>query len=665
MGLPVTLVFPPSADPSLPHGALPLLGAVLRRAGHDEVELRDLNLEVFDQLLRPEPLARAAEGRHRDVAIDVVTNITEARRILRDPVDFYDPAKLLYAKRIFHLAGDLITAGQPESSFGKYSYSSASYDSYEEVAHAVDTETGPLGAWYRDVAVPSLLARKPRVIGLSVPYFSQLVPAFLLAEEIRRQDPGVHITCGGPVITWGREVLTADPRFGRWLDSFFVGEADETFLEFVDALAEDRDLGKVRNVVRYVGGEVREQLDPTYQLHLDWLPAPDYTMLPLGDYFAPKRVICMMPTRGCYFNRCAFCNYAFIKLAPYRMRSPKLIAEDVAAVVQATGEDVFSFEADVMLPMHLRSLSEALLERQVDISWHGVARFEKGFTPEVFATMREAGCVRLYMGLESANERVLKAMDKGTTPQRMAEILAMCHTAGISVEAGVFSDFPSETAAEAEDTYRFVHEHRHVIGRADAGTFRLLKGAPIADEPELYGITVRDEPSQRWYHLDYEERTGVSTGLAERIQRLYPEVALVDVPEDILYIAEFGPNEFRRFFDGQSPCGETEIPHDATVSLAEGVELHRVLVANSGAVHFDTGSSDTGSEEGHAGFERSHLAITIAVDRKGSRVHPLGEDEEELLRRLAEGDTCVDELASTVDKLVARGLVAVRSVGDA
>ncbi|MET9258670.1 radical SAM protein [Amycolatopsis sp. NPDC004079] len=649
MGLPVTLVFPPAADPSLPHGALPLLGAVLRRGGHDEVELRDLNLEAFDHLLRPEPLAAVSDGG----AAEVVANITESRRILRDPVDFYDPAKLLYAKRIFHLAGDLITAGQPESRFGKYSYSQATYDSYEEVAHAVDTEAGPLAGYFRDVAVPSLLARKPRLIGLSVPYFSQLIPAFLLAEEIRRQDPSVHVTAGGPVITWGREVLTADARFGRWLDSFLVGEADETLLHFADSLAGERDPASVRNIVRYAGGAVLEQLDPTYQLNLDWLPAPDFTMLPLKDYFAPKRVICMMPTRGCYFNRCAFCNYAFIKIAPYRMRSPKLIAEDVASVVASTGEDVFSFEADVMLPAHLRSLSEALLERRTDISWHGVARFEKGFTPEVFATMREAGCVRLYMGLESANERVLKAMDKGTTPQRMADILAMCHTAGISVEAGVFSDFPSETAAEAEDTYRFVRDHRHVIGRADAGTFRLLKGAPIADEPEVYGITVKDDPARRWYHLDYEEDTGVSTGLAERIQRLYPEVALIDVPEDILYNARFGPNAFRRFFDGGGEAADP-LPAEAKLSLADGVVLHRVLVANSGAVHFD------GSESSHAGFEKSQLAITIALDRRHSRVHPLGDNEEKVLRRLAEGDARAGELHSTVDTLVAKGLVTVQ-----
>src|SRR5262245_58532620 len=57
----VTLVYPPCADPALPHGALPLLGAVLRRGGHADVELRELNVEAFDDLLHVEPLGQACQ----------------------------------------------------------------------------------------------------------------------------------------------------------------------------------------------------------------------------------------------------------------------------------------------------------------------------------------------------------------------------------------------------------------------------------------------------------------------------------------------------------------------------------------------------------------------------------------------------------------------------
>ncbi len=55
----VTLVFPPQFDPSLPHLALPCLTAILVRAGHQVVQ-RDVNLELYDEIL-------TAEGIHRSL----------------------------------------------------------------------------------------------------------------------------------------------------------------------------------------------------------------------------------------------------------------------------------------------------------------------------------------------------------------------------------------------------------------------------------------------------------------------------------------------------------------------------------------------------------------------------------------------------------------------
>src|SRR6266496_3200850 len=122
-----TLVYPPCADPALPHGALPLLGAVLRRGGHADVELRDLNVEAFDDLLTVEALTEAREQirrvrasapvdtpRHEwltallAVEREVLREIGPAREVLRGD-GFYRPEKLLFAKRIVQLACRLLS----------------------------------------------------------------------------------------------------------------------------------------------------------------------------------------------------------------------------------------------------------------------------------------------------------------------------------------------------------------------------------------------------------------------------------------------------------------------------------------------------------------------------------------------------------------------------
>ncbi|MGV9561268.1 B12-binding domain-containing radical SAM protein [Streptomyces sp. NPDC003480] len=636
------LVFPPAADPSLPYGALPLLGAVLRRAGHEDVRVRDLNLEAFEYFLSPEVLQQCADRMARAPAWapDVVSQITEARRILRDPDDFYRPERLLFAKYHVQLAATLVTSHTPHLHFGKYSYSTAPYDSYEQVRHAVEADGGPLDEYFRDVAVPSLLAARPDVIGVCVPYFSQLIPSFLLAAAVREADPRVHVSFGGPVVTWGKEVLAADPRFGRWVDSVVLGEGDETFPQLVDAIAGNRDPGGIAQVLWYANGRVEANPAPGAPPDLDRLPTPDYTLMPMDRYFAPEQVICVTPTRGCYYNKCAFCNYAFIKLTPYRMRSPKLLADDMATISAATGQHVFSLESDVILPRDLGLISQAVLARGLNVKWHAVARFEKGLTADLLALMRQAGCVRLYMGLESANDRVLEAMKKGTTSARMAEILRLCSEIGIAVEAGVFTGFPSETAAEAEDTYRFVRDHRHVISRADPGGFRLLKGAPVADRPGDFGITLRSDAARTWYHLDFSEKAehheATRGAVIERIQRLYPQTALVDVPEDILYTARHGPGLLSEFFDA-SPDTDTEgepqgqdLDDSTTLRLADNCELRRFEVTNAGAVRLDT----PGPTRPQAAFERSSSSIAVVLDRDLRTIRSLTAFEERVLREI-------------------------------
>lgn len=645
----ITITFPPCADPSLPYGALPLLGAILKRAGYDKVLLRDLNLEVFDDLLRVQHLTDARGLLHQRLAQpederlgppeqpqlrqeliriyqsseEVLQGIDDARRVLKDPDEFYNPPSLLYAKRIFNNGCALLSAHYRGISFGKYSYSIADYDNFDEIQRAIkEDENRLLTRYFREVSVPGILETNPDVVGLSIPYFSQLIPAFILARLLKEKAPHIHVTLGGPVPTWGKHVLASDPRFGEWIDSVAIGEADQTILELCESIEGKRARREVRNFIIYSKDGVSLQEDYDYKVDLNWLPTPDFAAMPIERYFAPKRIICMVPTRGCYFNRCTFCNYAFIKLAPYRARDPQLIAQDVQRIKEQTGEDVFCFESDVMLPQYLRLLSQALIDHDAQIKWHAVARFEKGMDDDLFGLMSRGGCIRLYMGMESTSRRVLKLMDKGTTPERIEDILGASRRAGIAIEAGVFGNFPSETIKEAEETYRFVKEHRREVTRCDVGEFRLLRGTPIASNPERFGIRILGNADQKWYHLQYEElspkplQIGAATPM-QKIQALYPEVALVDVPEDILYTAKHGPNAFGEFLNPTRDNWTAEFQDWERPSLSDDFMINRAYVSNSGSVLF------IGMLDSAPAFGSSEISLLFALNRKSNSLHPL------------------------------------------
>lgn len=578
----VVLIFPPPADPALPYASLPYLAASLHQRGIKDVIQKDLNLETFLNLLTQPQLRQAAQAAEKaltrgDLPPDrtdpvrrilreadcTIRDLPEALSILRDPVRFYELDSLLFAKEVFNNACDLLSAPFRHFRFRKYSYSTHELLSPSEILSAVDEEPqNPVVRFFQDNALPDLLALKPGLVAISVPYFQQLVPSLILTKLIKHRSPSTFVCLGGPIVSWGKQALLSES-FRRFpLDGFFVGEADTGLPELVEALSGPGHLHQVPNFVVLHDGKVRDYSNPPHSEDLDALPTPAYEGLPLADYLAPKRLISLSLSRGCYWNRCTFCNYSFIKLGPYRFRNPAASARDVAAIVEKTGEDVFCFESDVIQPEDLAAFSRELLAQNIRIKWHAVVRFEDSIDDEFCTLLAKAGCVRLYAGLESACQRLLDLMDKGITVPIIERILRSCSDAGIAVEAGVFFGFPSETPAEADQTVEFFRKHRSRITRSDAGTFRLLRGSPISAEPREYGIVVTDVYEERWFELSYQplEDTGRDHAVraVAQLETLYPAIKLIDIPEEILLLARLGKEALNDLVPQRGPRNSVE-----------------------------------------------------------------------------------------------------------
>ena len=62
------------------------------------------------------------------------------------------------------------------------------------------------------------------------------------------------------------------------------------------------------------------------------LPTPDFDGLPLDRYLSPAPVLPILTGKGCYFNRCKFCDIPYINhisKKAYRVRSAGQVVEDV------------------------------------------------------------------------------------------------------------------------------------------------------------------------------------------------------------------------------------------------------------------------------------------------------------------------------------------------
>jgi len=113
---------------------------------------------------------------------------------------------------------------------------------------------------------------------------------------------------------------------------------------------------------------------------------------------------------------------------------------------------------------------------------------EKVFSRELCAKLVESGCVCVSFGMESGNQRILDLIDKGTKVAFMGETMKNFAEVGVAVQLMAFSDFPSETPAEKEETRQFIREHQEHWSTGGLGTFLLTGTAIVAKDPARFGV---------------------------------------------------------------------------------------------------------------------------------------------------------------------------------
>ena len=145
-----------------------------------------------------------------------------------------------------------------------------------------------------------------------------------------------------------------------------------------------------------------------------------------------------------------------------------------------------------MPPAVVRGMCEEILRRKLKVEWWGNVRFDAAFTPALCRLMAKAGCIAVTGGLECANDRLLKLMNKGVTLASAEKVLKAFKAAKIFVHAYLMYDFPTETKAEQKEAERYVKGlgRKGLIQSCFWHRFALTVHSPIAKEPEKFGIVI-------------------------------------------------------------------------------------------------------------------------------------------------------------------------------
>ncbi|MEZ6005113.1 MAG: radical SAM protein [Planctomycetota bacterium] len=544
MSFPITLIFPPQGHFTQPYLALPCIKAWLNERGFGDVDMLDLSIEAYDHFLTPEYLtyARDRARRHGRAQLEtqgplpfdrmrawrsaveseltadaLIESIDDAKAVLRGEACF-EPDRYIPAVKALYQGLRLVSAAHFPSELTPHNFTMryANDRSREVLAATQDREENPFLAYFETQILPRLLERRPRVVGLSVIYGSQLIPALTLGRLIRQHLPECHVTAGGGFLAYIGKKLMHAPGVAECLDSMIFYEGERPLEELCRALeAGESDLSLIGSLTwfdRRGGGLQTVENPPGHPVHLNQAPMPDFDGLPFEKYFSPALVLPYDINRGCYYGECAFCTLPTVIGPGYRTRAAETIAGHVLQLRDRYRTTHFNFITDCMPPGMIKDLPDALIANRAGITWWSDARVEpKAYDAEGARLLFEAGCRKLLFGFETATPRLLKMMKKGQSLRSVTQVVQNCADAGISVTLYAMVGFPSETREEARATLRYIEESVPAVREVSLQTFHIDEVALTYREPERFGIRILDDPEAdlQLYH-DYESEVGMT-----------------------------------------------------------------------------------------------------------------------------------------------------------
>ncbi len=368
--------------------------------------------------------------------------------------------------------------------------------------------------------VERVVARRPGVVGITA-----TTPTIELAAEIaagvKASAPETRVIVGGPH-------TTALPE--RSLDEFpsfdFVarGEAETSFPRFLDALASgDEDaLTEVPGLAYRTGDGVVVDtgIAPTH-VELDAVPWPARDLLPMDRYRCPdsESFTTILAMRGCPF-KCSFCAVPGYHGRRMRYRAAAEVAAEMDEVNRRFGTRFFGFIDDTFTTDHkwvdsfLDEVTSRGLERRV--RWTCLTRADVT-DAALFRKMREAGCVRVAMGIESGSTPGLDFLRKGLSEDMVLRAFADARSAGLSTMGFVILNIPGETEEDVERTSRLVR-------RADPDYLQVsfltpYPGTPLWDIAHEKGWVTTDKWSEYSFLNSVILRHGSLT--KEELERQY------------------------------------------------------------------------------------------------------------------------------------------------
>jgi radical SAM superfamily enzyme YgiQ (UPF0313 family) len=419
------------------------------------------------------------------------------------------------------------------------------------VRDQIDARVFDIDAFGGDVhrLLDALDSFSPDVTGIPV-YYTSFGPIDEVLKGMNERRIGGTVVLGGPEVAVDPEnIFDCYPsvRFG------LTGEADLSLSTFVRTFLQGGDVSGIPGLAYRDGAAIRTNQPETID-DLSVLPAPDHRLL--AENYKRKlywRVGSRGPTAIIVSSRsCPYrCNFCFKVAKRARFRDAASVHREIEQILSMGIRNIHFM--DDLLVVNLKRAKEVLdpIDPKLGIHFKVRARADT-INDEIVEYLASKGVKEIACGFESGSAKMLKLMNKRTTPEQNYEAVRIIKKHGVKVLADIFFGYPGEDRETADDTLKFIWKAKPSY--AAWCFFIPLSGTPIMDELREKGLatgrfSLGQQPQVTYDYMSKEEYADLKGHINRSLRRYNTSISGVLLPNLGSVLSTSGLKQYRLMFE--------------------------------------------------------------------------------------------------------------------
>ena len=301
-------------------------------------------------------------------------------------------------------------------------------------------------------ALKRIIDSKPKIIGIQSMY-SMRYKSLEIAQLLK--DHCELLVAGGALPT------TQPDDFLNDFNVVVIGEGEQTMLELVNQIENRGVLSQIKGIAYKDKdtGQIKRTAPRGLIEDLDELPPPSRDLFDnysYKKYYSGKfgyKTTAIMTSRGCPFA-CDFCSKPVFG-DEFRARSASKVVDEVEEVISLGYNRIwFADDCFTLNRLRLVEVCDEIIKRGLKIGWECLSRVDT-LDAHTADKMKQAGCVRMFFGIESGNDSILRIMKKQITTKQAYIATQLCKKKGIKAGAFFILGYPGENDKTILETVKF------------------------------------------------------------------------------------------------------------------------------------------------------------------------------------------------------------------